>query len=194
MDVARIKWRVHIRKEPSERIRYLQPDQARRLLAELPPHIQEMAAFSLVTGCRLNETETLEVDRIDMARQTAQVWAKGGRFREVPLSGEAVRILRRRPLVRGKLVFDATNRRKLWQAALLRAEITDFRWHDLRHTYATWLGEAGASLLTIKSNMGHKKIETTLRYAHVVEGRGAKDVEKLPSILDAEDVSVRKIK
>jgi len=57
--------------------------------------------------------------------------------------------------------------RKEWIKALKRAEIDDFRFHDLRHTCASYLAQNGASLLEIADVLGHKQIQMTKRYAHL---------------------------
>jgi integrase/recombinase XerD len=61
----------------------------------------------------------------------------------------------------------AIQQNDLWQAALKRAGITDFRFHDLRHTFASYLRMAGVDLLTIKEALGHRTLRATERYAHI---------------------------
>jgi site-specific recombinase XerD len=88
----------------------------------------------------------------------------------------------------GELVFNARNRRKIWAAALAKAGITDFRWHDMRHTYATWLGRAGADLQMVQKALGHSQIQTTTRYRHVIDADVARVNASMPQLLEGEAI------
>jgi integrase len=64
-------------------------------------------------------------------------------------------------------VFDVTNFRKRWDAAVKAAELEDFRFHDLRHTFASWARMNGADLADIKEALHHSTLNMSLRYAHI---------------------------
>ena len=83
------------------------------------------------------------------------------------------------------LVFpDATGKRPLgireaWESAVKRADVTDFRFHDLRHTFASYLAMNGASLLEIAEVLGHKTLAMVKRYAHLSEAHTRGVVERM---------------
>ncbi len=187
MPVLPIRFKRHTRDEPKERVRHITSEQAKVVVAKLPPHIQIMVAWSLATGCRLNETETLRWSRVNYETRQAEVETKGGGTRFVDLSPDALSILSLCDRSR-TYVFDSTNRRKLWEKALREADVDDFRWHDLRHTFATWLGQRGAGLQVVQKALGHSKIETTMRYLHVIRSDVHAAVSNLPSVIGGEVV------
>jgi integrase len=178
-----INWKALGRKVQNTRYRFLTPEQAADVISRLPRHIQQMVEWSLLTGCRLNETETLVWDQVHEDQRTAYVEAKGGGLTPVELNDEALVLLAeigRKP--DGTPVFNSTNRRKHWEAAVSAAGIEDFHWHDLRHTHATWLGQSGASLAVIKEALRHSTIQSTMRYAHTTRQQVKSAVEKLPKV------------
>ena len=201
MSVANIKWSEHVRKQPRERVRHVTVEQARDVIRLLPKHIQIMVAWSLATGCRLSETHSVKWSRVNYETLQAEVDTKGGGTRFADLSPDAVAVLslcdRENPPDHLRIgrndsyVFDATNRRKHWEAAVEAVGLEDFHWHDLRHTFATWLGSSGAGLHVIQKALGHSKIETTMKYLHVIRGDVRAAVSKLPAVLtdetDSED-------
>ena len=90
---------VRLYREPKQRIRFLTPDEARRLLTELPEHLREMAQFALMTGLRQRNVSYLRWNQVDMARRVAWIHpdeAKAGRANGVPLNESAMDGLRRR--------------------------------------------------------------------------------------------------
>lgn len=187
LPTQRIKFKLHTRREPPVRVRHIPLEQGKEVLRHLPPHINLMVAWSLTTGCRLNETRSLRRDRINYDTMQAEVFKKGGGTRFVALNADAVAILQLTDPNR-VLVFDDTNRRKHWEHALQASGIQDFRWHDLRHTFATWLGQRGAGIHVIQQALGHSKIETTMRYLHVVNGAVDAAVQHLPSLIEGKVV------
>jgi site-specific recombinase XerD len=82
----------------------------------------------------------------------------------------------------GRYVFQTTNWRKHFEAALLAAGIDNFRWHDLRHTFATWLGHSGAPLEVIRDQLGHSSISVTQKYRHVIRGEVRAALHNLPTV------------
>ena len=121
----------------------------------------------------------------------AEVNTKGGGTRFIELDANAVAILslcdRSRPLV-----FDATNRRWLFQKALEEAEIDDLRWHDLRHTFATWLGSRGKDIVAVMKSLGHSNVATTMKYRHVIRTDVQAALEKMPTIIEGKVVQIKK--
>jgi integrase len=189
--VNTINWKAHTRDEPKERVRHITVEQAKTLMERLPHNIMMMVAWSLATGCRLNETETLKWERINYETRQAEVLTKGGGTRFVTLGPDALAVLAQVPS-RGGFVFDKTNRRKIWEAAVKAAGIEDFRWHDLRHSFAVWVGNAGADIAVVQQLLGHSKIETTLRYRKVITGEKARAVQNLPTLIEGTVVPMKR--
>ena len=179
---------IRLLPEPKRRIRWLTRDEAERLLKELPSHLADMARFSLATGLREANVTGLEWDQVDLERRIAWIHpdqAKGRRAIAVPLNAEAVVVLRRQQgmhptwvfTFKGKRVTKANNH--AWRKALLRAGIKDFRWHDLRHTWASWHIQGGTPLSVLQELGGWESPEMVRRYAHLSVDHLADYAERL---------------
>lgn len=189
----RIDWASHFSAEPGEKEMYLSPDEARRAMAALPPHIALAFAFSYYTGARLNEVETLTWERVDLAGKVAVVETKGTgkglKFRQLRLSENALKVLKSahdafapNVLIDG-LVFDFTNRRRAWERARKAIGRPDVTWHGIRHTTATEAGKRTQSDKTIGKLLGHTPgSRATQRYLHVMDGAIFEALEGLPDI------------
>jgi integrase len=186
--VSNIVFKVHARKEPKERVRHCTVAQAKTILENLPERAQLVVGFVLATGCRKNETSTLEWPRVNFETMQAEVQTKGGGTRFVDLNAAALNVLARctkpKPDDPCQLVFDTTNLRKDWEAAVKAAGLTDFRFHDLRHTAATWVGRAGADITSVMRMLGHSRVETTMKYRHVLREDVKRDVARLPTLIE----------
>jgi len=178
--VAVIGWKPFKTKEHG-RSRWITQDQARDLLAALPLHIRSLVWFMLLTGIRQREAFNLTWESVHFDRGVIEIIAKGGIAREVDLSAEAGVILAEQP-PDGRYVFDTTNYRRRFDAAKAAAGIDDFRWHDLRHTCATWLGQSGASLDVIRQQLGHSSIVVTQKYRHVSRAEVRDALQRIPTI------------
>lgn len=168
--------RYHKYREIDRRIRYLTPEQARRLLSELPEHQRDVAAFALATGLRQGNILGLEWSQIDLNRRVAWIHgdqAKSGKPVAVPLNDMAADIIARQYGKNDTHVFTYNGEKignintRSWRNALARAGIDDFRWHDLRHTFASWAAMSGASLVELQELGGWKSQEMVRRYAHL---------------------------
>jgi integrase len=183
VSVKHIDWKAHLLKEPKGRTRWITLAEAVRLISFLPPHIRLAVEWSLYTGCRREETLGLRWIHVELERGYAEIDGKTGK-RVVWLSAEARAIIEQCDRS-GTHVFDRTNWRKHWEAARKAAGLTDFHWHDLRHTHATWLRQGGAPLEIVARSLGHSTIAVTQRYAHV-DDREVKDaLRTLPSLSEA---------
>lgn len=166
---------VRMLKEPTRRIRFLTRDEAQQLLAVLPKHLADMAAFSLATGLRRGNVTGLQWTQVDLTRRLAWIHpdqAKARRAIAVPLNAEAVVIVRKQAGTHPTHVFSYRGRpitqvsTKAWYAALEAAGIDDFRWHDLRHTWASWHVQQGTPLHALQELGGWESSEMVRRYAH----------------------------
>lgn len=167
---------LRILPEPKERVRWLTKAEAHRLLSELPDHLADMARFSLATGLRESNVTGLRWNQVDMDRRCAWVHAseaKSGKAIAVPLNAEALEVLRYQQGKDRSRVFTYCGKPinkaggKAWTKALKRAGIQDFRWHDLRHTFASWHVQAGTPLPVIQELGGWSSPAMVQRYAHL---------------------------
>lgn len=175
-----IDWAEFLNAE-AKRVKSIDLQQASRLIEVSPENLAMAIEWSLLTGCRWSETYGLLWEGVDLAAGKATVIAKGGREHTVWLVPAALDLLGRIPK-HGRYVFDRTNWRKAWEAARTRAGLPDLRWHDLRHTHATWLRQAGVPLEVVQRSLGHKELATTTRYAHVDDREVKEALQRLPSL------------
>jgi integrase len=167
---------IKLMKEIRQRIRWITQEQANRLFQELPEHIEAMARFSLATGLRESNVTSLQWSQVDLKRSCAWIHAdqaKAGKSISVPLNNDALNVLRSQIGKHETNVFTYKNKpvgvanTKAWRAALVRAGISDFRWHDLRHTWASWHVQNGTPLHVLKELGGWADLTMVLRYAHL---------------------------
>ena len=159
------------------------------------PPAAEMARFALATGLRQGNVMALEWSQVDLERGVAWVHpdqAKARRAIGVPLNKDAVAVLRRQEGRHERRVFTGPDGRPLdeWQKAprsgwlrgCKRAGIADFRWHDLRHTWASWHVMAGTSLRALMELGGWRSYKSVLRYAHLSPEHLAKDAARVEGL------------
>lgn len=167
---------VRMRKIEKGRIRWLTLTEANRLLEELPPHLKDMAVFSLATGLRASNVTGLKWQDVDLVKRHAWIHpdqAKTKRAIPVPLNDTALAVLNARLKIHGEYVFTYQNHpvskcsTRAWFNALKRAGIENFRWHDLRHTWASWHVQNGTSLQELQQLGGWSSFDMVLRYAHL---------------------------
>lgn len=180
------------------RVRWITRDEASRLISAaegaVRPHLACFIRLALNTGCRRNELLMLEWSRVDESRRAVLLEArhtKGRKRRTVPLNDEAITALSRLRQwqedvgLSSDYVFGwergrhITSFKTAWKSVLARAEITDFRIHDMRHTFASWLVMQGVSLYVVKELLGHASITQTEIYAHLAPDQGHEAVQRL---------------
>ncbi len=158
------------------RVRWLTHTQADRLLQELPPHQQDLMLFALATGLRQGNIKSLTWDQVDFPRRIVTIEhgeTKNNEALGVPLNDLAISVLQRQMGKQCEHVFTYAGRpigqvnTKHWRAALKRAGITDFRWHDLRHTWASWLRQNDVPTWVLQELGGWKSEAMVRRYAHM---------------------------
>ena len=195
--IARKEWRwvdsnpvKDIRKptEPRGRVRFLSDDERARLLAACRrsknDHLYPIVVLALSTGMRQGEILGLRWQDVDLTRDRVTLHdTKNGERRVVPLVHHAMDIMREHAKVRhlhtdwvfpGKLHGTRKNGkpffpRDTWNNSLKRADIDNFRFHDLRHSAASYLAMNGASMAEIAEVLGHKTLQMVKRYAHLSE-------------------------
>jgi site-specific recombinase XerD len=157
---------------------------------EYSDHLAPMVLVSLNTGLRYGELATLSWSAINFRSKVLTVTgrtAKGAKTRHVPLNAEALEVLKRwRGQSNGAgLVFTNEGGARIasvktaWLRLLKDARIKGFRWHDLRHSFASKLVQRGVDLAVVRELLGHGDFALTLRYAHLKPGQTAEAVARL---------------
>lgn len=165
--------------------RFLTKTELDNVCARLIPAWRDLAYFLAYTGLRWGECVGLQPKRVDLKRgmilvaevwddkaQTLKAYPKGRKRRTVPLPewlhasiGDTTPVLLspwgKRPLRR--------NFQRALDDAAIKAKVERFRIHDLRHTYASWLVQAGVSMEEVRRLLGHTSVTTTQRYAHLAD-------------------------
>lgn len=176
--------------EPKERVRELSADEQRRLFEKLRPDLHAFTIFALLTGARLATIANLRWQDVDRDHRRMLFHVKWSDTQRFPISPEMEVLLdglprsddpEHRPYV---FLYQRQDRKErpwsrfhpqagsLWddfRQALEEAEILNFRFHDLRHTFATRMLRQTRNLKLVSKLLGHKSIETTMRYAHVLD-------------------------
>lgn len=164
-------------KEPAGRISYLTRAEAQRLIdACNSAHLRAMIRFALATGLRRGNINTLRWKNVEMDRRTAWIWsdeAKSGKSISIPLTDDAMAVLKGQKGQHDEYVFVWNGKPVMrsntqsWAKLLKRASIrADFRFHDLRHTWATWHIMGGTPLHVLQKLGGWADYKMVLRYSH----------------------------
>jgi integrase len=184
-------------REPTGRVRYLTPEQGVKLIKELPPHLRAMTVFALSAGLRQANIKRLRWSQVDLARRVAWIHAteaKAGQAIGVPLNDAAVAVLQSQLGKHREFVFTFGKKRprpvdqvntRAWRKALKRAGIENFRWHDLRHTWASWCKMNGVGDRELLELGGWKSEKMVRRYAHLSSEHLASAAAKLNGILQS---------
>lgn len=179
--------RVRRRAEAKGRVRFLSDEELPLFLKACRDSTNSQlylaVVLALTTGGRKSEVMSLRWRQIDMKRRTAMLGdTKNGDARALPLSGEALALLQVSATVRtldddrlfppkARSKSEFLDLRAPFDSALKVAGITDFHWHDLRHTAASYLAMAGTSPLEIAKVLGHRTMAMVARYSHLSPGR-----------------------
>jgi integrase len=177
--------KVKLFKENNQRIRYLDNEGIKTLCANCSDHLKPILMTALLTGMRKSEILKLKWEDVDLTQRIIYIAnTKNGEIRETPINDQLYDLLKvmehKSQFVfakdKGEPYIDIDTG---FKAALRRAKIDNFRFHDLRHTYASHLVMSGVDLMTVKELLGHKTIKMTLRYAHLSPFHKMKAVQSL---------------
>ncbi len=160
---------------------------------EFADHMRPMVLLSINTGLRRGEIFSLKWENVNFERALLTIegsYAKSGKTRHIPLNSEALNVLKawRKQTTKNELVFANKNDdrfdtiKKGWKTILDAAKINNFRWHDLRHHFASRLVMSDVDLNTVRELLGHGDMSMTLRYAHLAPEHKANAVEKLVKV------------
>ncbi|WP_145589810.1 site-specific integrase [Yersinia rochesterensis] len=163
-------------REPKVRIRWIEKSEAKCLIDNLRyDWMKHVCSFALLTGARLGEILSLKWKDVDLGRRVAVITAdnaKSGKARPLPLNDDAVSIMRKIPCD-NDFVFSSNGDREGYinrtdfDRAMSLSGIEDFRFHDLRHTWASWHVQNGTPLMVLKELGGWEKLEMVNKYAHL---------------------------
>lgn len=181
---------LKLEKEPRHRERFLTPDEARELLAACTPWLRLIVLAALHTGGRRGELLAVEWDDVDLDRRRMTFrMTKNGEPRSVALTATlAASLKERRPRFNaGGRVFLNHGKGEIYpdgltwsfRLAAKKAGLAGFRFHDLRHSAASFMVQAGVPLNTVRDVLGHKSLTMTLRYAHLAPAHQAEAVQAL---------------
>lgn len=180
-------------KESRGRVRFLSDEERERLLkvcrASASAYLYPVVVLCLSTGARKMEILGLRWEDVDLDRGVITLHeTKNGERRILPLTGYALDLLKKHSKVRmlgTSLLFPSKDLTKpvalrtAWETAVKHAGIEDFRFHDLRHSAASYLAMNGATLAEIGAVLGHKTSEMVKRYAHLSEAHTADVVARM---------------
>lgn len=167
--IPALAWK-HLRmQEPEHRIRFAGAEEFATLLEAAHETVQPVIVAAVTTGLRKANLLALDWHQIDLGRSSITIpRTKGRKPLVIRISPPLAAVLGRTlPEKRKGRVFDRTNFRKRWEAAVKGVGMVDFHFHDLRHTFASWARMNGADLADICDAMGHSTVAVTMRYAHI---------------------------
>ena len=167
--------KVKMLPENNKRLRYLSDEEYRRLIeaCQIPSatFLIPIIQIAVNTGMRLGEILNLTWDDVDQRNGLIllqQGMTKTKQRREIPMNNNVKAAIKGLPVrVDGGRIFSVNRIYEPFMQAVKRAKIRDFHFHDLRHTFASWLVMKGVDLATLQSLLGHANIQMSLRYAHL---------------------------
>jgi integrase len=183
--------KVKLFKENNQRMRYLEREEIERLLKNCSPHLKPIVLIALNTGMRKAEIQNLKWSDINLQRGYLTIReSKSGESRHLPMNKtvrDTILSIRKHPetsYVLGGKDGLPYNFRKAFETCLKKSGILGFRFHDLRHTFASHLVMSGVDLNTVRELLGHKSLSMTLRYSHLSRDHKSRAVESLEGKMD----------
>lgn len=203
---------IKIKQQKDIRIRWLTKEEANRLIKCMPNTFKPVVVFALATGLRRSNILNLEWSQIDLQRKVAWIHpdeAKGGKAIGVALNNTACKVLTGQIGKHHHWVFvhtkawhraDGTPTEKVrkmrvddntaWKTGLRRAGIENFRFHDLRHTWASWLVQSGVPLSALQEMGGWESIDMVRRYAHLAPNHLTEHAKKIDALMNVNDTNM----
>lgn len=164
--VPELNWDKLKTEEPPPRQVYLTFEQWAALLNAADASLKPILICAVTTGLRKSNILKMDWSQIRLSAKRIAMTVKGNKIHEVritPLLFAALSVMTDRE---GQ-VFDTTNFEKRWRAARKAAKLPAIRFHDLRHTFASWARQSGADIADVMEALGHSDISMTMRYAHI---------------------------
>jgi len=193
---------VKLFKENNKRLRFLSEEEINRLLSVCDGYLRDIVIVALNTGMRKGEIFNLKWQDIDFELKLIHVAdSKNYESRDIPMNDilyETLKTLKEKADQRQEYVFinPKTNKpyddvKRSFKTALKKAEIEDFTFHDLRHTFASHLVMNGVDLMTVKELLGHKDIKMTMRYSHLSPDHKRIAVKRMENIIKAKSKIIK---
>lgn len=178
------------RRESHGRVRFLSPDEERKLRKSIRAEWRDREPeldLALNTGMRRSEQFNLRWEHVDIERKSLTVHGKGAKRRFLPINAIAKKALLKLHRLSNGSLFVCPDKsaeqqqdfRTWFETSVEKSKIAHFCWHDLRHTFASRLVINGVDLRTVQELLGHASIVTTMRYAHLSQAHQQSAVEKL---------------
>ena len=182
---------VQLFQERQIEMKILTREEIGRLVDSASPQLRPILIVALNTGMRKGEILRLRWNDIDFENQFISLWeTKSNRPRKIPMSGLVAETLRARKRDKEFVFTNPRTGRPLsdlqtgFKAACRKAAVGDLRFHDLRHTAATYMVTGGIDLVTVKEILGHATIQMTMRYAHPTPENKRRAVEVLGQLFE----------
>lgn len=192
-----IKFKALISQEPDSRTREISREDFAKLFGKLPEHAKPIVLFAILTGLRKNNILTLDWKQINLFKGIITVSVKskrpGGKSLTVPISNACRELLvqlepqksGRVFLYEGKPINDVKKSFKTARHEIVKGKkvcwLPDFRFHDLRHSFACWFINEGGSLKEIQDALGHADPRTTQKYARIKKETLKNSLDKVTS-------------
>jgi integrase len=181
--------KVKLLKGEVKRVRFLMPDEIQKLLSNCADHLKPIVTVALHTGMRKGELLNLQWDQVNFDQRIISILnTKNHERRDIPMN-ETVKTTLKEMERKSPYVFcngdggNFLNVRRSFETALRKSGIENFRFHDLRHTFASNLVMEGVDIMTVKELMGHKDLTMTLRYAHLAPNHKMRAINILDRIM-----------
>ncbi len=179
--------KVSFLKSENKRLRYLEKEEIPILVEHCGGHLKPIVIVALNTGMRKGELLSLKWQDVDFRRETIQLLkTKNNKVRHIPMNNavkDALLSVRKNPESpyvftnrQGTMLLDV---KRSFTTALKKSGIKSFRFHDLRHTFASQLVMSGVDLNTVRDLLGHSTLEMTLRYTHLSPNYKKRAVDRL---------------
>jgi integrase len=183
---------IKLLKENNKRLRFLEREEIVKLLSNCQKYLKPIVVIALNTGMRRGEILGLKWRDIDIKRGIIYLYnTKNGEKREVPVNEQVkTALIRTRKHPQSEYIFcnkdgsRMTHVSKSFATALRKSGIKDFKFHDMRHTFASHLVMAGVDLNTVRELLGHKSLAMTLRYSHLSPDFKKRAVDVLSKKMD----------
>lgn len=181
-------------KPDNARKRFLSHEEMQALFNACPPTLRTIVEVAILTGLRKNNVLGLTWEMVDLKAGFINIPAhqmKAKKAHKLPIGerlAAILRELRRKNMLKSPYVFVNDRGRQIrfigdaFRKACKQADVRDFRFHDLRHSFASHLIMAGADLVTVGSLLGHADVKTTMRYAHLSQAHRKAAVGLLDSL------------
>lgn len=180
---------VKKRREPEHRTRFLTHEEMTRLMRACHPRLYPVVVCALTTGMRSQEILGLRWENVKLDGGFITVTkTKNGKSRHVPICKRLRGVLETLGPKESGSVFNLPfiMRRRYFDRALKETGIVGFRFHDLRHTFASWYAMRTLDLAALKEVLGHGTIQLTTRYAHLAKGHMASNISTFETAIPLE--------